>query len=140
MDVFGPCHETETHPEIIAMANDFATRLCLEATGSYSIIKHKAQISLFAEMDKRKPIAVSLQLGFLSILLQEILKNIDTHERSENLSLQKQTPALIIPEKFPKKKRSPILLSLFLKGHQPLVRWWFSVSKLLSVCKGVPSP
>ena len=115
----------------------------LEATGSYSIIKHKAQISLFAEMDKRKPIAVSLQLGFLSILLEEILKNIDTHERSENLSLQKQTPALIIPQKFPekkKKKRSPILLSLFLMGHQPLVSWWFSVSKLLSVCKGVPCP
>ena len=89
-------------------------------------------------MDKRKPIAVSLQLGFLSIMLEEILKNIDTHERSENLSLQKQTPALIIPEK--KKKRCPILLSLFLKGHQPLVSWWFSVSKLPSVCKGVPSP
>ena len=114
----------------------------LEATGSYSIIKHKAQISLFAEMDKRKPIAVSLQLGFLSILLEEILKNIDTHERSENLSLQKQTPALIIPEKFPKKKKktksnSPTTL---FEGHQPLVSWWFSVSKLPSVCKGVPSP
>ena len=27
-----------------------------------------------------------------------------SHERSENLSLQKQTPALIIPEKFPKEK------------------------------------
>ena len=65
-------------------------------------------------MDKRKPIAVSLQLGFLSILLEEILKNIDTHERSENISLQKQTPALIIPEKFPKKRtKSNSSITLF---------------------------
>ena len=55
-------------------------------------------------MDKRKPIAVSLQLGFLSILLEEILKNIDTHERSENLSLQKQTPVWSSRKSFRKKK------------------------------------